>query len=255
MRSWHSISTVRCPATRMPATSWRRCAPYSPSARRASLRREARVEAVYAEEAGEVGHQTLVPLRGPHRLLLGIYCPHGRSSGGRRQHGPRLQGGDEVDASPSAVIPPPVRRQLYFTSVHLAIDLLHADKYLCGTTRATRREFPRTLAAVRLQRGESVKWTNGDGVMLVKWHDKRDVHMIATNDAGEDFVRATRRKRQIEDVTVPVCVGAYNQHMGGVDRLHQLRSYYGVGRGASSTPTSCGRPRTAPCRRTLDSLL
>ena len=143
----------------------------------------------------------------------------------------------------------------YFTSVHLAVDLLQADTYLCGTTRATRREFPRTLAAVRLQRGESVKWTNGDGVMLVKWHDKRDVHMIATNDAGEDFVRATRRKRQIEDVTVPVCVGTYNQHMGGVDRLHQLRSYYGVGRGASSTPTSCGRPRTAPCRRTLDSLL
>ena len=34
----------------------------------------------------------------------------------------------------------------YFTSVHLAVDLRQADTYLCGTTRATRREFPNSLA-------------------------------------------------------------------------------------------------------------
>ena len=43
-------------------------------------------------------------------------------------------------------------------------------------------------------------------------------------------MRPTRRNRQIEDLTVPVCVGNYNRNMGGVDRLDQLRSYYGVGR-------------------------
>ena len=118
----------------------------------------------------------------------------------------------------------------YFTSVHLAADLLQADTYLCGTTRSTRREFPKTLAKVHLTQGESAKWMGEDGVMLVKWHDKRDVFIVATNDAGEDFVRRTWRNRQLIDLTVPVCVGRYNLHMGGVDRLDQLRSYYGVGR-------------------------
>ena len=118
----------------------------------------------------------------------------------------------------------------YFTSVHLADALLQADTYLCGTTRATRKEFPKSLAATRLKAGESVKWTNETGVMLCKWHDKRDVHMISTNDAGGDHVIHVRRKRQEVDLSVPTCVRSYNASMGGVDHLDQLRSYYGIGR-------------------------
>ena len=118
----------------------------------------------------------------------------------------------------------------FFTSVHLAVDMLQADTYLCGTTRGTRRDFPRALAGVILQQGESAKWTNADGVMLCKWRDKRDICMIATNDSGDDTVRATRRHREIVNLPVPVCVGRYNRHMGGVDRLDQMRAYYGVGR-------------------------
>ena len=113
----------------------------------------------------------------------------------------------------------------YFTSVHLAVDLRQADTYyLCGTTRATRREFPNSLAAVRLQQGDSVKWVNEDGVMVrkwkdkqgdsvkwvnedgvmvCKWKDKRDVFMIATNDAGGDVIRPTRRHRQMINLPVP----------------------------------------------------
>ena len=48
--------------------------------------------------------------------------------------------------------------------------------------------------------------------------------------AGKDFVRQTRRNLQLIELSVPVCVGTYNQHTGGVDSLDQLRSYYGVGR-------------------------
>ena len=85
-------------------------------------------------------------------------------------------------------------RHLYadnFTSVHLGVDLLHADTYLCGTTRATRREFPKMLTDVRLRQGELVTWTSDDGIMLCKWHDKRDFHMIATGNSRDDIVRPT----------------------------------------------------------------
>ena len=45
----------------------------------------------------------------------------------------------------------------FFTSVHLAKDLLQAGTYLCGTMRATSREFPKTVSHAPLRPGESVK--------------------------------------------------------------------------------------------------
>ena len=117
----------------------------------------------------------------------------------------------------------------FFTSVHLANDLLQAGTYLCGTTRATRREFPKTVAHAPLRPGESVKWTDESGVMVCKWKDKRDVYLIATNDAGGDVVKHVRRKHRDVDLTVPTCVLAYNKSMGGVDHLDQMRAYYEVG--------------------------
>ncbi|KAK2182366.1 hypothetical protein NP493_357g04007 [Ridgeia piscesae] len=118
----------------------------------------------------------------------------------------------------------------YFTSVHLASDLLQADIYLCGTTRASRREFPNALAETHLFSGQSVKWTSYDGVTLTKWHDKRDVYIVSTADAGGEIVRQTRRNHQDVALHVPTCVVSYNKSMGGVDHLDQMRSYYAVGR-------------------------
>ena len=66
--------------------------------------------------------------------------------------------------------------------------------------------------------------------MLLKWRDKRDVFMVATNDAGLDEVRRVRRHNAEVDLPVPTCVKRYNNCMGGVDRLDQLRAYYSVGR-------------------------
>ena len=119
----------------------------------------------------------------------------------------------------------------YFTSVHLAEDLLQADTYMCGTTRSTRKEFPKTLALAYVPQGQSVKWTREDSsVMVCKWHDKRDICMIATNNAGDDEDVQVRRNRQQVVLSTPTCVRDYNQMMGGVDRLDQYRSYYNVGR-------------------------
>lgn len=117
----------------------------------------------------------------------------------------------------------------YFTTVTLAKELLRCGTYLCGTTRSHRREFPKSLASATLQPGESLKWTNDDGVMLLKWRDKRDVFMVATNDAGLDEVKRVRQRNVEVDLPVPTCVKRYNGLMGEVDRLDQLRAYYSVG--------------------------
>ena len=118
----------------------------------------------------------------------------------------------------------------FFTTVTLAKDLLANGTYLCGTTRAHRREFPKKLANAELRPGESVKWTNGDGVMLMKWRDRRDVFMVATNDEGLDVVQTVRRNDAEVQLSTPTCIKRYNGRMGGVDRLDQLRVYYSVGR-------------------------
>ena len=65
---------------------------------------------------------------------------------------------------------------------------------------------------------------------LCKWRDKRDIFLISTNDAGGDNEVEVRRKRQLVTLATPTCVHKYNKYMGGVDRMDQLRSYYGVGR-------------------------
>ena len=56
----------------------------------------------------------------------------------------------------------------FFTSVYLAEALLQAGTYLCGTTRGTRRDFPNALANAKLRAGESLKWMNEAGVMILK---------------------------------------------------------------------------------------
>ena len=90
--------------------------------------------------------------------------------------------------------------------------------------------IPNKLASAKLKPGESIKWTNDDGVVLVKWRDRRDVYMIGVNDEGLDVVRQVRRNNMPCDMLTPCCVRKYNSLMSGVDRMDQLRSYYSLGR-------------------------
>ena len=71
---------------------------------------------------------------------------------------------------------------------------------------ATRQEFPRTIPHAALRPGESVKWTDESEVMVCNWKDKRDVYLIASNDAGGDVVKHVRRKHHDVDLAVPTCI-------------------------------------------------
>jgi len=53
----------------------------------------------------------------------------------------------------------------FFTSVHMASTCF---TYLCGTTHAMRQEFPKVLSRAHFQKGDSVKWTSNDGIMVCK---------------------------------------------------------------------------------------
>ena len=114
----------------------------------------------------------------------------------------------------------------YFTSVPLAEALLRHNIYLCGATRASRKEFPNALGELYIRQGESTKWTNENGV-FVKWHDKRDVlsHCHRRRRQGRREGSAPQRPG---NGAVPHVVQRYVS-MGGVDRLDQLRLYFPIG--------------------------
>ena len=81
----------------------------------------------------------------------------------------------------------------FFTSVSLAEDLLNDNIYLCGTTFAIRKDFPKELAnnpqVKRFKQRESLFHKREDLVATV-WKDKRFVNFLSTqsNPTGEETV-------------------------------------------------------------------
>ena len=71
------------------------------------------------------------------------------------------------------------------------------------------------------------------GVVVTKWHDKREVSMITTITDGM-ATPLTIQKRSKDpskrEVEMPAVIHQYNTSMSGVNLAGQLRQYYSAGR-------------------------
>ena len=121
-----------------------------------------------------------------------------RQQSGKPAGGPRhwLPGGDGRDAFICASTITCLLKQCHFGV--LGREPGSTDTYLCGMMCGTRRDFPNALANSKLQAGESVKWTNEAGLLIRKRHDKRDICVLDTNDAGGDHVMLPECSRQFK---------------------------------------------------------
>lgn len=66
-------------------------------------------------------------------------------------------------------------------------------------------------------------------MVFTKWHGKRDVNILSTNCDPLDppVIKERQRKNgEITQVEKLACVELYNKHMGSMDCLDQLCSYY-----------------------------
>ena len=78
-----------------------------------------------------------------------------------------------------------------------------------------------------MARHEVVAQDNGQ-VMVSAWKDKRIVKAISTkHDSSVMSIKRQKKKGGVmEEVKKPMVICDYNEHMSGVDHVHQMISYY-----------------------------
>ena len=111
----------------------------------------------------------------------------------------------------------------YYTSPLLFDELDARHTYACGTVRKNRKEVPKVFSQVKLKQGEVI-FRRRDNLLALKWHDKRDIHMLST--IHQPLWKNLRKRGPRQVVPKPVMVLDYVKLMGGVDLSDQLAQYY-----------------------------
>lgn len=83
----------------------------------------------------------------------------------------------------------------FYTSLPLANELLKNDTHLVGTLRSNRVKLPEVMKT-KLKKGQIIGKENTDGIVVAKWHDKRDVSMMSTKHTI-DMVDTGKKKIKI----------------------------------------------------------
>ena len=109
----------------------------------------------------------------------------------------------------------------YYNSPSLSTLLRDRGINVAGTLRLNRKDVPTSVKSKKLKKGEMVA-AESNGIMVLKWKDKRDVAFISTfhdNSMGRKVVRG-------KEVVKPQCILQYNNNMGGIDKKDQMIQPY-----------------------------
>ncbi|GFN75967.1 PiggyBac transposable element-derived protein 4-like [Plakobranchus ocellatus] len=110
----------------------------------------------------------------------------------------------------------------FFSSPHLALDLLRKDTYCCGAIRPNRKGWPYPKSKQR--KGEA-KTKQSGLIVATQWTDKRQINVISTSSNPTMATVSRRTKAGPVNVEIPQPVHDYNSGMFGVDLNDQHRSY------------------------------
>lgn len=113
----------------------------------------------------------------------------------------------------------------YYNSHNLSKNLLRKKTYTTGTLRSNRINTPDVVSSAKLRKGETTSKYSDEGVMIGKWHDKRDVGLLYISTQHKntmaDFINKTGENKK-----KPLPILQYNCYMAGVDRKDQMMAYY-----------------------------
>lgn len=117
----------------------------------------------------------------------------------------------------------------WYTSPTLAKFFLGNSTHLVGTVRSNRINFPTELNDINLEKGKAAfMMQEVDPMVVVKYRATKDkankrpkiVHVLSTFHQPV-MERVGAAANQEAEVFKPISIKAYNQHMGGVDRVDQ----------------------------------
>ncbi|XP_060553795.1 piggyBac transposable element-derived protein 4-like [Ruditapes philippinarum] len=115
-----------------------------------------------------------------------------------------------------------------YTSPELMEELDLLNTYACGTLRINRKGVPKAIQSVRnLRQGEAIFRRRGN-MLVLKYHDKKDVNMLTTIHTANLAVLERVNRQTHEPITKPTPIVEYCKKMGGVDLSDQVVQYYEV---------------------------
>lgn len=114
----------------------------------------------------------------------------------------------------------------WYTSIPLAVILLENETHLVGTIRQNRKGIPVEVVKKQLKRGEKIALQNDQGIMVLKWKDRRDVLMLSTKNLDAMTAVRTRSGEKFK----PDVVEEYNTGKSFIDISDQLSSYHSIHR-------------------------
>lgn len=111
-------------------------------------------------------------------------------------------------------------------------DLKNENIFACATINPSRRNLPNLKSDKCMVRGDHDYYVSNTGISLVKWKDKRSVHLISNYHNPMETATVKRRNKcgEKEDIPCPLVLVDYNQNMNCVDKLDQLKSTYELDR-------------------------
>ena len=119
----------------------------------------------------------------------------------------------------------------FYSSPSLFTQLARRGFGACGTVNVKRRGMPTEMQR-EIAKGEVIAIDLHQGMMALKWKDKRPVTMLTTIH-DDRMISKRRRTRRAEGgqeyIEKPRVVEEYNRHMGGVDKSDQYLVYYSFG--------------------------
>lgn len=86
----------------------------------------------------------------------------------------------------------------FYTSLPLANELLENNTHLIGNLRSNRIRLPE-MFKTKLRPGEIIGRENINGILVAKWHDKRDVSMMSTKH-NINMVESLKKNRKNDPV-------------------------------------------------------
>lgn len=112
----------------------------------------------------------------------------------------------------------------WFTSADLLRKLLNQNTYGVGTTKSSRKYFPKDLISDKknkkknkLEKGE-IQYRSSNNILALIYSDRKLVNFLTSYHKQ---IQPIKIKKHNEEISRPECIDDYNKNMGGVDKQDQ----------------------------------